>query len=133
MKLSTSPATTVAQGALAKTGHALRPSPAYRQVSLPAWPAYALPIVVAAACFAVGAWAFMFGTTQSGIHLATDDAGHVVVTSIDDWSPARSSGIRPGMIVVGYDGQELIRQPGSDPGPQAPAWRGATPTQCIRP
>lgn len=91
----------------------------------------AAAIVVAAACFAAGTWAFMLGSTQSGIHLGADAAGHTVVEWIDDWSPARMSGLQAGMIVVSLDGQPLLSQPGTDTGPRPPAPPGSEPLYSV--
>ena len=62
-------------------------------------------VAIAATCFTVGTVAFVFGTSQSGIHLGTDADGHLVIVSIDPWSPANASGLTPGMLVTYVDDQ----------------------------
>ncbi len=87
----------IAQGALAKTGHALRPSPAYRQVSLPAWPAYALPIVVAAA-FVPGQIGFLGGNAAVIVAVPFALVGLAVLHSVSRHWPAR--GLALGFIYL---------------------------------
>jgi signal transduction histidine kinase len=97
----------------------------------------AAAVVVALACFTAGTWAFVFGTSQSGIHLETDANGYTYIASIDDWSPARGTGIQPGYIVTSFNDQPLIALPGGDPAikspVQPPTWEPTFTVDAIPP
>ncbi len=87
----------LAQGALAKTGHALRPSPAYHRVGLPAWPAFALPVAIAVA-FVPGWVGFLGGNAAVIVAVPFALVGLAVLHSISRRWPAR--GLALGFIYL---------------------------------
>lgn len=87
----------LAQGALARSGHALRPSPAYHRVALPAWPAIALPVAVAAA-FVPGWVGFLGGNAAVIVAVPFALVGLAVLHSISRRWPAR--GLALGFIYL---------------------------------
>ena len=87
----------LAQGALAKTGHALRPSPAYRSIALPSWPAFALPVAVACA-FVPGWIGFIGGNAAVIVAVPFALVGLAVLHSVSRRWPAR--GLALGFIYL---------------------------------
>ena len=70
-----------------------------------------LAIVIATAALIAGLGTVMFGRYDSGIRLATDDAGRLVVGHMNEYSKARMDGIEPGMLVIRADQTAVIRLP----------------------
>ncbi len=88
---------TIAQGALSKTGHALRPTPPYHRVALPAWPGFALPVAIAAA-FVPGWVGFLGGNAAVIVAVPFALVGLAVLHSVSRRWPAR--GLALGFIYL---------------------------------
>jgi hypothetical protein len=78
----------LAQGALAKTGNALRPNPAYSRVALPRWPAMVLPAAIAVA-FVPGWIGFVGGNAAVIVAAPFALVGLAVLHSVSRGWPAR--------------------------------------------
>jgi Predicted membrane protein (DUF2232) len=87
----------LAQGALAKTGNALRPSPSYHRVALPGWLAIALPVAVAAA-FVPGRIGFLGGNAAVIVAVPFALVGLAVLHCVSRRWPAR--GLALGFIYL---------------------------------
>ncbi len=71
-----------------------------------------LAATLAVVAFVLGLTPFWLQGYDAGIRLAIDEnAGHLVVASIDPYSTAARDGLRPGLVVVNLNGLQLISLP----------------------
>jgi signal transduction histidine kinase len=70
-----------------------------------------LAIAIAAASFGLGVGALALARFDVDVHLAQGAGGRVFVDSVDPQSNAWREGIRPGMVVLGFNGVRLIELP----------------------
>src|SRR6478735_5014722 len=70
-----------------------------------------LAIAIAAAAFVLGVGALALARFDVDVHLAEGAGGRVFVDSVDPRGNAWREGIRPGMVVLAFNGVRLISLP----------------------